>query len=810
MPNKTTVDRAALLSVLEQSAKPLGLGEIQARLELNPGMRTELKRALREQVKKGRLVKEGKRFVIAGRTFEAAAESEQPAPERLPERAPAPREEPKTKAPALIGSKAGRKGKLVIGTLHRHEDGFGFVQPLTGPKGDFYLPREEARKALDGDLVKIQILAGERGRTSGKLIEVVERRRTRAIGTYLSRGRQCLVAPVDRALGEAIVVRPSRLVQDGDMVKVAITRGPSASAPAEGEVLEKVGPPGDPATEVLESAYGQGFSDAFPADVQDEAAELPGTLAHQEIIRRRDLRDLPLVTIDGEDARDFDDAVYAERVGDRYRLVVAIADVAHYVRPDHPLDHEALRRATSVYFPSMVLPMLPERLSNGLCSLKPDEDRLCTVADMVFEKAGGGARCVEADIYEGVMRSAARCTYTEVAAVLGGKHLPERERFKERFQLMEELALRLNATRLERGSIDFDLPEVKVVLDEQKRPLRLEKRERNIAHRIVEEFMLAANEAVARHFSTRGLPTVYRVHGEPDEEKLENFLALARAHGFALQAGEEISGRSLNELLKKLAGSPEQKTLNTLLLRSMMQAIYSAENIGHFGLAAPFYLHFTSPIRRYPDLIVHRLLKEHWKQGARSLSDGERGQLEERLDAVSARSSERERAAMVAEREVDDFFEALFMKDKVGEEYDGTVSAVAEFGVFVELTGVYVEGLVKAENIGSGANLDAERHRLVFDSGLSFGLGDQVRVKVASVNMARRQIDFELLAIKGEKHVRPAQEPGARPERAPRGRSRSEGPAGNEQRGKGQARKPEARKGEARKGGGKKAHRRRR
>ncbi|MBI5546673.1 MAG: ribonuclease R [Deltaproteobacteria bacterium] len=729
------LDPELVVAALTESRKALGLGEILTQLQASPGQRTELKRLMRELVKQARVVKDGKRFRVEGiGKDEAGAKGA---------------DDGQTREPPLIGSRAGRAGgRFLIGTLRRHADGYGFVEPLTGRGSGYYLPAEDARRALDGDLVKVEVVEGFRGKPAGRFVDVVERRRSHLVGTLLRQGRGYFVEPLNPALGEAIPVPATHQAGEGDLVKVRITRGPTRKESAAGEIVARLGRPGDPLGEVLEAAFRYGFSDEFAADVLAEAGRAPDAIPRAELHRRRDLRSLRLVTIDGEDARDFDDAVYVERNRAGWRLVVAIADVAHYVSAGTALDFEALRRGTSVYFPSFALPMLPERLSNGLCSLKPAEDRLCLVADLVFELDGaGGVRCADAELYEGVMRSAARCTYTEVAELLAGETVLHREFLRPDFTLMEELARLLIATRGERGAIDFDLPEVKVLLDERHRPVRLEKRERNIAHRIIEEFMLAANEAVARHFAARALPTVYRVHGEPDEEKLDSFLILARAHGFALEPGGDLSGRSLNQLLKQIAGSPEQRTLNYLLLRSMMQALYSSENVGHFGLAAPHYLHFTSPIRRYPDLMVHRLLKEHWSRGARSLDEEESAQLEDRLDGVAARSSERERAAMSAEREADAYFAALFLKDKVGEEFDGVVAAVTPFGLFVELKGVFVEGLVKAEALGEGASFDEERHRMVVPRGPTFSLGTEVRVRVANVNLARRHIDFELLTV---------------------------------------------------------------
>ena len=737
------LDKDRVLAALSESKKPLGIGELLTVMKANPGARTELKRLMRELLHDEKVLKDGKRYRVEGvaRGVEDGG-GDEPGPAAVEE----------TREPPLIGSRAGRAGgRFLIGIMRKKAEGHAFVDPLVGRGNGVYLAAEEARRALDGDLVKVEVVEGFRGRPAGRFIDVVERRRTRFVGTLARQGRHLVALPIDDALGTQVPVLATRLAKEGDLVKVRISQGPSRRGGPTGEVMEAIGKPGDPLGEVLETAFKHGFSNDFADDVEAQSRKIPEAIPEAEIRRRRDLRPLRLITIDGEDARDFDDAVYVERSRKGWRLVVAIADVAHFVRPGTPLDFEALRRGTSVYFPSFALPMLPERLSNGVCSLKPEQERLCLVADMVFEPAGAGVRCVETELYEGVMKSVARCTYTEVAEVLASGSVPHREFLRPDLTLMEELARRMTASRSERGSIDFDLPETKVVLDEQHRPVRMEKRERNIAHRIIEEFMLSANEAVARHFSARGLPTVYRVHAEPDEDKLADFLALARSHGFALEPGEEISGQRLNELLHKIAGSPEQRTLNFLLLRAMMQAVYSSDNIGHFGLASPHYLHFTSPIRRYPDLMVHRLLKEHWARGARTLSEDESQAIEDRLDGVAARSSERERAAMLSEREVDNYFACLFLKSHVGEEFDGTVCAVTSFGLFVELTEVFVQGLVKAESIGPGAQLDEERHRLVFARGPTFSLGTEVRILVANVSLARRHIDFQLLSVGGKK-----------------------------------------------------------
>ena len=530
------------------------------------------------------------------------------------------------------------------------------------------------------------------------------------------------------------------LARDGEVVKVALDPGQGRLS---GEVVEAVGRPGEPRVEVLRVAYGKGFGDVFPKEVQAETDRMPDHVRGEDWAGRRDLTALPLVTIDGEDARDFDDAVHVERVapGGRgvYRLFVAIADVAYYVRAGTPVDAEAARRGTSVYFPSQVLPMLPERLSNGICSLNPEVDRLCMVAELVIDARG---HTVSAEVYEAVMRSAARCTYGEVAQVLSGERVPGRERFRAAYELMAELQEKLTAMRRRRGALDFDLPESKIVLDASGKVSAIEKRPRNRAHRIVEEFMLAANEAVAHWFGSRELPTIYRVHGVPDEVKLSAFLALAAQHGFEIPEAPP-DPRALNTLLKRLEGHAQQRALNQLLLRAMMQAVYAPENIGHYGLAAEHYLHFTSPIRRYPDLVVHRLLKEEWaaRQGRPTTRTPE-----PLLTQLAALCSERERAAMEAEREIAAYYAALYMSDRVGEAFEGVVSAVAEFGFFVELTPVFVEGLVRAEDLRGAFSLDPVRHALVDPgSGRAFRVGDPVRVRVASSSPARRQVALELL-----------------------------------------------------------------
>jgi ribonuclease R len=711
----------ALLSALRSAGRPAGVKELLQRAGLHAGDQTEAKRVLRELVRDGVATRDGKRYALAG---------------------PSAGEGGRASTPERAGKRPGGRSDGVLGTLTRHRDGFGFVARLDRKGEDVFLPPGEATRALDGDVVRVEVVAGRGGRSAGRLIEVVERRRRFLIGTYRAGRRGAAVVPHDVTLGLEIPVPDSRLARDGDVVKVALAPG---TGPLAGEVAEVIGRPGEPRVEVLGVAYAKGFADVFPEAVLADAARVPDHVRPEDKVGRRDLTALPLVTIDGEDARDFDDAVFLERLaegkgGAAWRLVVAIADVSHYVRLGAALDDEALRRGTSVYFPMQVLPMLPERLSNGICSLNPDVERLCMVADMIIG-ARGEPRGVE--VYPAVMRSAARCTYTEVAQVLDGQVVPHRERFRPQFTLMGELQEQLTAMRRRRGAIDFDLPEAKILVDEEGHVSGIEKRPRNRAHRIVEEFMLAANEAVALWFSARDLPTIYRIHGTPDEEKLRAFVELAEAHGFAVPAGS-LDPRALDELLTRLQGHAQQRALNQLLLRAMMQAVYSPEDSGHFGLAADHYLHFTSPIRRYPDLVVHRLLREEW---ARRDGQAARRTSEEELAELASRSSERERAAMEAEREIAAYYAALFMKDKVGERFPGTVAAVAEPGLFVELTPFFVEGLVRAETLPGQFDLDPVHHALVdHGTGRAFRVGDPVEVQVADVSIERRRVDLALVS----------------------------------------------------------------
>src|SRR5438105_3570537 len=691
------IDRDALLSALRRArGKGLSLKELFGQLHLGHAHRHPLRRALSSLLKEGRAIYDGHVY----REVHNGADDGDRRKEVRDARRPQPR---RTPAAMLEGARMHRKGQPadvvrkpggeVTGVIHLKAEGYGFVSPLLGNGGrenDLFIPPQYVRGALDGDVVRAKAIRGRDGRLAGEVLEVVERRRQLALGIYQAKGKAQWVIPHDRNLSGNIAVSRHPRAKDGDMVKVRLHR--EIEGALRGEIIAVLGNRGDPRFEILAIAYAEGFADEFDPAPLIAAQSVPDHVHPEEIVGRRDLRHLPLVTIDGEDARDFDDAVHVSRTPGGYRLVVAIADVAHYVRPGGPLDREALRRATSVYFPGTVLPMLPERLSNGICSLNPDVDRLCMVCDLALD---GRGRPLQADLYEGVMRSHARLTYTKVAGALEGGPDADVRPLLQDLQVAHELARKLTAQRRERGSIDFDLPEAKIVLADDGTVAEIVRRPRNDAHRLVEEFMLAANEAVARFFDVRGLPTVYRIHDQPDEEKLEAFAQLARLHGFGVSP--DPTAAELNDLLGRLQGKPQQKALNALLLRAMMQAQYSPDNIGHFGLAAPTYLHFTSPIRRYPDLMVHRLLKEHWARAGRPQRPGEREEQEAYLAGVAAQCSERERASMKAERNIDAYYAAIFMMDKVGEEFDSVVGAVTDFGLSCKLKTVSVRAPSRRE-----------------------------------------------------------------------------------------------------------------
>ena len=640
----------------------------------------------------------------------------------------------------------GNRGVTTItGTLALHRDGYGFVAPDQMPGAeDLFIPARFVRPAMHGDRVLVSLERGLRGRPEGHVVRVLERARATLLGRFEVTAGVARLTPLDPQLRESFLVPHDGGggAREGEVVLARIETYPGRERMATARVVEVLGAADDPTVEIRVAAERFGLPHTFPPEVLAAAAAIPQQVADGELQRREDLRSLPFVTIDGETAKDFDDAVAIVRLPQGgYRLWVAIADVAHYVPAGSAIDREALNRGTSVYFPGSCLPMLPESLSNGICSLNPQDDRLVMVAELDFDQRGLRQA---SRFYPGVIHSRARLTYTEVAAVIVDRS-PEvcsgLSSLVEPLEIMRELAELRIARRHERGSLDFDLPEAEIILGLRGRPEQIVRAERNLAHRLIEEFMLAANEAVAEYLEQQKTPLVYRIHEPPAEEKLYNlqeFLAHFN-QGLAIPV-EGVKPKLLQELLERVAGTPEEALINHVVLRSLPQARYSVENRGHFGLAATCYCHFTSPIRRYPDLMVHRLLRRQL------LFSAQEGRLPAALDEIAERSSHCERRAMEAERDIVNLKKCQYMQERIGEEHEGLVVSVQPFGFFVELKEIFIEGLVHITSLGDDYyQFDEATHTL---TGMSrrrrFTIGDPVTILVHKVDPDRREIDFRL------------------------------------------------------------------
>ncbi len=636
---------------------------------------------------------------------------------------------------------------LVSGRIHAHPDGYGFLIPDDPAVADLYLSRREMRRVMHGDRVMVRVDRKPRGPVEAHITQVMDRAQKRLLGTYNEIDGKSYVIPADPRIAAAIALdtRDAK-PEKGQVIAAEITRyGSAMSSPTAG-LVKVMGDPDDPEVQVQSVVYRYGLSMDFPSEVSREAVRCPGSIDAHEAASRTDLRALPIVTIDGEQARDFDDAVYVRKLDEHFELLVSIADVAYYVAPGGALDQEAYARGTSVYFPDRAIPMLPEELSNGICSLNPYQERLTKTACLKINTSG---EVVSSRIFNSVMRSHARMTYTDVRRVLVDRDaecLARHQALADQFKLMEELALLIYENRKARGNLDFDLPEAEIILDIQGMPENIVRAERNIAHRIIEEFMIAANEAVARHLTAREVPLLYRVHEGPDKEALDALAPFLLSLGYRLpNRKDRITPLDIQALLESCRGKPEERVVNRVLLRSMKQALYQPENIGHFGLASSCYTHFTSPIRRYPDLIVHRML-DRTLRGER-LKPKDREELAVYMTEAGKHTSERERHAMDAEREMVELKKAQFMTGKIGEEFPGFINSLANFGFFVELDAYFIEGLVKLSSLRDDDYDYYEKEYVIKGRrhGRKFRLGDNVRVKVARINAFRSEIDFELV-----------------------------------------------------------------
>jgi ribonuclease R len=648
----------------------------------------------------------------------------------------------------IEASSDGRLGiRQVEGRLEVNPRGFGFVVETGGP--DVFVPPRSFGGAVHGDRVRVWVRSdpGAPG-PEGHVMDVVERGRRSWIGRLVRAGRSWLVEPRDERLPVVRVGRSRgrRRVPAGTLVRVEIVEWPETPrSPASGRVVEVLGPEDLPGMDMRLLMEEQGLPTAFPEPVLEEAAALPDAVRPEDLAGREDLRDQFIVTIDGADAKDLDDAVSVERTAEGYVVGVHIADVSYYVREGSALDREARTRGTSIYLVDRVIPMFPVALSNQLCSLNPEQDRL-TVSVFVSVAKDGSVR--GARFARTVIRSRHRLTYEAVNAALAGQAGPLTG-LRDWLLLAHEVAELLHQRRRQRGAIDFDLPEPRVELDPSGVPVALGVRERGPAERLIEEFMLLANEAVARRLEERELPGIWRIHEPPAPDKLEAFREMAQSLGYRLPAARP-SPKSLQHLLDQAAGKPEERVLRTSLLRAMQQARYAAENVGHFGLATASYTHFTSPIRRYPDLFVHRVLVAHLTGG---ILPDQAARWAAEAPAVAALASERERLAQDAERASVQLKQVQYMADKLGEEFDAVISGVAAFGLFVQLD-TLVEGLVRLEDMPDDVyELEAARYTLVGRrTGTHYRIGDPVRVSVVRVDTEARRIDFRLLGH--QPHVR--------------------------------------------------------
>ncbi|MCA1612406.1 MAG: ribonuclease R, partial [Acidobacteria bacterium] len=591
---------------------------------------------------------------------------------------------------------------LTAGRLTVRPEGFGFVLVQGGP--DLYVPRAGMHGAMDGDTVlareesaRSQGRGRDPERFSGSVVKVLDRSRERVVGRFETQEGRKVVLPYDPKVDAVVRIAEGKAhgAREGEIVEARLTAFPDARRVAHGIVEERLGFLGEPGVDIEIVLRSYGLPPRFPQPIVEASDKFPEEVATEDLLGRRDFRDRRIVTIDGETAKDFDDAVEVERTENGFRLGVHIADVSNYVTEGDLLDIEAASRGTSVYFPGRVLPMLPERLSNGLCSLNPRVDRLVLSAILDFDRRG---RVQGAQFCKGVIRSAHRMTYTEVARLLETRPSSEDERrygpFLADFRTMAELAAALRARREGRGAIDFDLPDADIVLDDAGLVVGIVPESRNVAHRLIEEFMLAANEAVAKKLLFDKQPAIYRVHDRPDPDKLTDLRDVLESFGYELKGNlAELPPSAFQKLLKGVQGKPEERLLTDLLLRAQRKAIYSEECRGHYALAAPYYCHFTSPIRRYPDLIVHRQLSRLLSFG-RAVSAADFEAMNQGLAAVARLSSERERRAEQAERESLLWKKIVFMKDKVGRDFDAGVTGVASFGLFVMLKDFFVEGLL--------------------------------------------------------------------------------------------------------------------
>lgn len=702
--SKSRPSRADILSLLEQAGRPLKQRAIADGMGLPAERKQDLSRVLESMLRDGAVI----------RTRKGAY--------GLP-----------------------KKMDLIQGRVSAHPDGYGFLMPDDGGDDLFLSPRQ-MRQVLHRDLVLGSIVKRDaRGRLEGAIVEVLERANETLVGRFVEDSGVSMVVPDDPRINQDVLI-PSRETsgaRPGQVVVAEILRQPDGRKAPLGRVREILGRAGAPGMATRIAIHNANIPVDWPAEALAQAEGFGDEVTAAQKSGRKDLTGMPLVTIDGADARDFDDAVYAKRSGKGWRLVVAIADVASYVRPGDDLDREAYHRGTSVYFPNQVVPMLPEHLSNGLCSLKPGTDRLCLVCDMRVTEAGKVSR---ARFYPATMHSQARLTYDQVWAWHDrgeDRGIPERADVRESLSDLFDLYRTLRKARLRRGAIDFDSTEVGFVFNEQGEVADIVPRSRNDAHKLIEECMILANVETARFLLRQDTPGMYRVHEPPQAQKLESLTAFLQQQGIKVPWRAQPEPRHFEQIVEQIEGREDRDLIMAVLLRAQSLAVYQEENRGHFGLALEAYTHFTSPIRRYPDLLVHRAIHHNVAQGKKDRFAYD----EDTMNRLADHCSMTERRAEEASREVDERLKCAYMESKVGEVFEGLVSGVTSFGLFVELQRNHVSGLVHVSNLANDYyHFDPVNHQLTGErSGRSFRLADKVQVRVTRVDIEERKIDFELV-----------------------------------------------------------------
>ena len=636
------------------------------------------------------------------------------------------------------------EAKHLVGVYTAHARGFGFVT-LEGETEDIFISEDDVNGAFHGDKVEIILKAAPAGkRREGKVIRILEHGTTTLVGYFQKNKNFGFVIPDNQKFIQDVFVplERSKGAVTGHKVVVELTKYGGDNRKPEGKVVEIIGHVNDPGTDILSIVKGYDLPTTFPEKVLNQAERVAKDVTEADMAGRMDLRDWTMVTIDGEDAKDLDDAISIRKEGEHYVLGVHIADVTNYVQEKSALDREALQRGTSVYLVDRVIPMLPHILSNGICSLNAGEDRLALSCIMTINDKG---MVVDHQIAETVVHIDARMTYTSVKKILEEEDAEEIARYQElvpMFRMMGELSAVLREKRRQRGSIDFDFPETKMILDENGRPLEMKPYDRNVATKLIEDFMLLANETVAEDYFWQEIPFVYRTHEVPDEDKIKKLATFIHNFGHSMHiSNKEVRPKEIQKLLAKIEGTPEDALISRLALRSMKQAKYTAENTGHFGLAAPYYCHFTSPIRRYPDLQIHRIIKDNLRG---RMTDEKREHYAKILEEVAKQSSQRERLAEEAERETVKLKKVEYMSERIGEVFEGVISGITKWGIYVELPNT-IEGLIHVTNLyDDHYNYIEDRYEMVGEhTGKTYKLGETVWVRVIGTDKLQRTIDFE-------------------------------------------------------------------